>query len=59
VTPEAFLNDTLEVQSTGESLFVDSSGLNYQTARLALERLEARGSGTPSTAPALPLTVEP
>lgn len=50
-TPETFLSDTLAVQSTGESLYVDDSVLNYRTAEVALERLEARRSVEPAAAP--------
>ena len=51
LTPEMFLSDTLEVQRTGESLQVESSGLNYQTARVALAHLEAIGSKPDPLAP--------
>jgi hypothetical protein len=51
LTAKTFLNDTLAVQSTGESLYVDSASLNYHTAEVALQRLESSGGGTPAAAP--------
>ena len=41
-TPQAFLWDTLQVQRLGRTLWVGNADLNYQTARLALDRLEER-----------------